>query len=248
MTGMEASHLYLSHRLPARLTSHRAGHPESWETQLRWFAGAAIFSFAVPFVFSSLLGLPHDVYLGIYFALVLVGFAAYASDTQLNLRETIKRHWKVGLVFGSVFGFALVRNVLSDNSTPHPHSGYFIFELTWRGGIYGAMDALLLTVLPCLVAYRALGRDLSTWRRRITYFITSLVLVVSITGIYHLGFSQYREHGIQQPETGNVLISLPMLLSTNPIGSIADHMAMHISAVAHTYNTEVRLPPPTKAH
>jgi hypothetical protein len=34
-----------------------------------------------------------------------------------------------------------------------------------------------------------------------------------------------------------------MLLSGNPIGSIADHMAMHIpSAVQHEYNTEVAAP------
>jgi hypothetical protein len=51
-----------------------------------------------------------------------------------------------------------------------------------------------------------------------------------------------------QPETGNLLISMPMLLSTNPIGAIADHAAMHISAVAHTYETEARLPPAAKAH
>ena len=40
---------------------------------------------------------------------------------------------------------------------------------------------------------------------------------------------------------------MPMLLSTNPIGSIADHAAMHVSAVAHSYETDVRLPPATKA-
>jgi hypothetical protein len=40
---------------------------------------------------------------------------------------------------------------------------------------------------------------------------------------------------------------MPMLLSTNPIGSIADHMAMHISAIAHAYETDVRLPPSAKA-
>jgi hypothetical protein len=62
-----------------------------------------------------------------------------------------------------------------------------------------------------------------------------------------LGFAQYREDGVRAPETGNTIISMPMLLSTNPIGSIADHAAMHISAVAHSYETEVRLPPPTRA-
>ena len=40
---------------------------------------------------------------------------------------------------------------------------------------------------------------------------------------------------------------MPMPLSTNPIGSITDRMAMHVSAVAHTYETDVRLLPPTTA-
>jgi hypothetical protein len=39
-----------------------------------------------------------------------------------------------------------------------------------------------------------------------------------------------------------------MLLSTNPIGSVLDHTAMHVSAVAHDSETEMRLPPPTKAN
>jgi hypothetical protein len=234
--------------VPSRLIPHPAEHPETWATQLRWFAAASVVSFAVPFVFSSVLGLQHDVYLGIYFAVVLVGFAVYAVATGLDIRTTLRRHWKLGVLLGVVFGFALVRNVLSDQATPHPHGSYYVFELIWRGGFYGAVDALLLTVLPCLVAYRALGGHLTTWRRRGAYRATSLALVVTITGIYHLGYTQYRHDGIGQPETGNVLISMPMLLSANPIGSIADHMAMHVSAVAHTYGTEVRLPPPTKAH
>jgi short subunit fatty acids transporter len=78
-------------------------------------------------------------------------------------------HWKLGVALGIIFGLALVRNVLSDHATPRPHGAYYAFELIWRGGIYGAMDALLLTVLPCLVVYRALGRHLATWRRRIAY-------------------------------------------------------------------------------
>jgi hypothetical protein len=117
----------------------------------------------------------------------------------------------------------------------------------WRGGIYGTVDALLLTVLPCLVVYRSLGGALRTWRRRLTYFAASLLLVLTITAVYHHGYAQYREDGLRAPETGNTIISLPMLLSANPLGSIADHAAMHVSAVAHAYETEARLPPPAAA-
>ena len=186
-------------------------------------------------------------YLAIYVASVLGLFAAYVTSTGLDVRTTLTRSWKLGSVLGVIFGVVLVRNVLSEDATPHPDGPYFVFELIWRGGIYGAIDALLLTVLPCLIVYRSLGGRLATWRRRLTYFALSLILVMTITAVYHLGYPQYREDGVGAPETGNTIISMPMLLSTSPIGSIADHAAMHISAVAHEYETEVRLPPPTTA-
>lgn len=243
---MEASRLHVAHRLPAH--AHRSAHPESWRTQLGWFGVAAVVGFAVPYLGSSVLDLHHDLYLAVYFASVLALCGAYVSSTGLDLRATLSRHWKVSSVLGLVFGIALVRNVFSEDATLRPDGAYFVFELIWRGGIYGVIDALLLTVLPCLVVYRALGGRLATWRRRLVYFGASLALVMTMTAVYHLGYSQYREDGIGAPETGNTIISIPMLLTTNPIGSVVDHAAMHISAVAHDYETEVRLPPPTKAN
>jgi hypothetical protein len=240
---MEAHRLHL----PAA-RRHAARHPESWAVQLAWFAIAVAVGFVAPWLGSSVLGLQHDAYLGVYFATVLVLFAAYASATGLDVRATVARRWKLGAGLALVFGILLVRNVLSDSSTPRPHGAYFAFELVWRGGLYGAVDALLLTVLPCLVVYRALGGRLATWRGRMAYLACALALVMTITAVYHLGYAQYRQDGVGAPETGNALISMPMLLSTNPIGSIADHAAMHVAAVAHTYETTVRLPPATKAH
>jgi hypothetical protein len=239
---MEATGLHIPHVVPSA-----AAHPDSWAVQLRWFATALLVGFTVPFIGSSVLGLQHDLYLGIYFAAVAALCATYVVATQLHLRATFLRHWRLGVVLGLVFGFALVRNVLAEDGTPRPHGAYFVFELVWRGGIYGVIDALLLTVLPCLVVYRSLGGRLETWRRRLAYFGASLALVLTITAAYHLGYTQYREDGVRGPETGNAIISMPMLLSTNPIGSIVDHAAMHVSAVVHSYETETRLPPTTTA-
>ena len=142
----------------SRLRLHPAAHPESWATQLRWYAAAVVIGFAVPFLGSSVLELQHDVYLGIYFAIVLALFGAYVVATGLDVRATVRRHWKLGVALGLVVGVALVRNVLSEDATPRPDGAYFVFELIWRGGIYGAVDALLLTVLPCLVVYRGARR------------------------------------------------------------------------------------------
>lgn len=216
-------------------------------TQLRWYAAALVVGFVVPYAGSSLLELHHDVYLGIYFAVVLVLLGAYVRQTDLDVRAAVARNWKLGAGLGLLMGIALVRNVLAGDASPHPHGAYFAFELLWRGVIYGAVDALLLTVLPCTVVHRALGGRLDTWRRRLAYVGASLTLVVAITAVYHLGYAQYRHDGVRQPETGNALISVPMLLSVNPVGSIVDHAAMHVTAVVHDYETEVRLPPPAKA-
>ena len=48
-----------------------------------------------------------------------------------------------------------------------------------------------------------------------------------------------------QPEVGNTLISVPALLTTNPAGSVVAHAAMHTTAVTHSYETDVYLPPQT---
>lgn len=244
---MEAGGLHLPNGLRAHLTPHPQAQPETWATQLHWFTIAALVGFAVPFVGSSILGLQHDLYLGIYFVAVLALLWAYATATRLDVRAVVLRNWKLGVALGLVVGVLLVRNVFSEDATPHPGGAYYWFELFWRGGVYGAVDALLLTVLPCLVVYRSLGGPLRSWRRRAGYFGASLALIVALTAVYHLGFAQYRDDGVRAPETGNTIISLPMLLSTSPIGSVADHMAMHIAAVKHTYETDVRLPPPAKA-
>ena len=163
---MEATGSHTRHRLRPAVVRHRSTHPETWTTQLRWFAAAALTGFAVPYLGATTLELQHDVYLGVYFVAVIALFAAYTAATGLDLRAVVRRNWKLGLALGLVFGVALVRNVLSEDGTAHPHGPYFVFELIWRGGIYGAVDALLLTVLPCLIVYRSLGGRLATWRRR----------------------------------------------------------------------------------
>lgn len=219
----------------------------SWGTQLRWFVVAATAAFLVPFVFSSLLDLHHDIYLGIYFAFVAALTLVYVRRNDIDLRATVRNNWRWGVVAGVVVGVPVVGNVFSETETDRPDGFYFAFELVWRGLTYGAVDGVLLTVLPCLIVYRALGCDLGTWPKRFAYFGASLVLVTVITASYHLGYEHYRDEGVRDPETGNVLMSIPMLVTANPIGSVADHSAMHVAAVIHEYEGDTRLPPQTDA-
>jgi len=218
-----------------------------WMDQLRWFAAGAGVAFLVPFVFSSVLDLHHDVYLAIYFAFVITLMTLYVRRNAVDVRATLRRNWRWGLAAGVVVGVPVVSNVFTETETARPDGIYFAFELLWRGATYGALDGVLLTVFPCLIVYQALGGSIGTWRKRLAYFGASLALVMTITATYHLGYDRFREDGVGAPETGNVLMSMPMLLTANPIGSVADHSAMHVAAVIHEYEGDTRLPPQTDA-
>jgi hypothetical protein len=219
----------------------------SWVVQLRWFALGAVAAFAVPFLFSSLLELQHDIYLAVYFTFVIGLVAAYVHRNEIDLGALARRNWMWGLAAGVVVGVPVVRNVFTESETARPDGVYLAFELLWRGVTYGAIDAVLLTVFPCLIVYKAIGGPLRTWRKRAAYFAASLALVMTITASYHLGYDHYRDEGVRAPETGNVLMSAPMLLTANPIGSVVDHSAMHVAAVIHEYEGDTRLPPQTDA-
>jgi hypothetical protein len=107
------------------------------------------------------------------------------------------------------------------------------------------VDALLLTAFPCVVAYSVLHGHIHGALGRARYITIAIPMILLITATYHLGYPQYRQDGVAKPEMGNTLISIPMLATANPIGSIGAHVSMHVTAVTHSYETTIFLPPQT---
>jgi hypothetical protein len=210
---------------------------------LAWFAVGAAAAFAVPYVLTSLLDMQHDLYYLAYFALALGFLYSYVRWAEVDLKAVFSRYWRWSLALGGLAAAFVVMNVLTRDSTPHPGGPYFAFELFWRGGAYGIVDALLLSAFPGLVALGLLGGKLDGLVRRAAYVVLAAVLVLIITGAYHLGYEQFREDGIAAPETGNIIISVPVLLTANPAGSVVAHASMHVAAEAHAHETDVFLPP-----
>jgi hypothetical protein len=211
-----------------------------------WFVAGAGVAFAIPYFGVSQLHLQHDVYYGAYFAVTLALLAAYVHAEQVDVRALFTRHWLSSLVVGVPVAAFVVWNVFrTDDATSRPHGAYFVFELLWRGAGYGAIDALLLTAFPCIVASTMLHGRLTTVFRRARYIAVALPMILVITATYHLGYPQYRQDGVAKPEVGNTLISIPMLATGNPVGSIAAHISMHVTAVTHSYETTTFLPPKT---
>jgi hypothetical protein len=211
-----------------------------------WFVFGSVVAFGIPYVGVSLLDLEHDLYYGAYFAITLAMLAAYVRSEHVDVRALFTRNWIWSLAVGVPVAAFVVWNVFrTDDATARPHGAYFAFEILWRGVGYGTIDALLLTVFPCVVTYSMLRGHIRGVVGRARSIAIALPMILVITAAYHLGYPQYRQDGIAKPEIGNTLISIPMLATANPIGSIGAHVSMHVTAVTHSYETTIFLPPKT---
>ncbi len=210
-----------------------------------WFVGVSAIAFVVPLVFSSYLELQHDLYYLVYFVAVAAVLAVYVQASQISVSEVFGRNWKLSLALGLASGAFVTWSVLGRmDATHHPTGAYFAFEILWRGVLYGVMDALLLSAFPGLIAWQLMRGDVAGVAGRITYGVLTLALVVIITATYHAGYKTLQNvRGISQPEIGNAIISVPMMASANPVGSVLAHVSMHVAAVTHAYESKDRLPP-----
>lgn len=225
----------------------RLGRAEVGVRHAAWFAAGLAVAFAAPWLGTSVLDLDRDLYYAAYFASALGFLALYARSTGLDGAAVLRRNWRWSLGIGAVVAVAVVANVLNDPATARPGGVHLAVELLWRGLVYGVTDALLLQAFPAAVAYSVLGGEVGGLRRRVGFAALTLPLVVIVTAVYHLGYEQFRDDGLRQPETGNAILSVPVLLTANPVGSVVAHATMHVAAVAHAYETPTYLPPQSSA-
>lgn len=217
-------------------------HTATWH--LTWFAIVSAVSFIIPFTLTSMADIHHDLYYLIYFSVTLLLLTVYVRASGVDVATWLSTRWQWSLAIGAVAAAFVVWSVLARiDSTPHPDGAYFVFQIFWRGLVYGVVDALLLSAFPGLVALALFGNNLKGLARKAGDGALTFLLVFVITGVYHLGYEDLRDRDIIQPEFGNAVISLPVILTANPVGSIVAHTSMHLAAVTHSYESEDRLPP-----
>jgi hypothetical protein len=211
---------------------------------LAWLGSGMALAFLVPFVFADTLEIQRDVYYGLYALFVGGLFVAWAYDTGQSLRAMVMRRWRLMLVLGAVFAVAGALIVHgAEDSGPHPGGLEFAGALLWRGLVYGAADGLLLSAFPIMLVFAALAQ----LRRRHggTLMVGAIAMIASLamTATYHLGYSDFRSEKLRKPVTGDLVWSVPTLATLNPVGAPIAHAGVHISALEHSYETDLFLPP-----
>jgi hypothetical protein len=201
----------------------------------------------VSFLASFLLGdrqiLPVYLYYLIYFAAVVGFFAFYASKTKLDLARWISRRLVWGILLGIAVGVVMLTNVLSRPETERLTGGLLVWAIFWRGLAHGAVDGLLLFAFPWIVTWRAFDAESGDLRRKLAAGVVSWLLILFVTTVYHLGYADFRTGKIIEPNVGSTIMSVPTLVTANPVASPISHVMMHVAAVVHSPRTEVFLPP-----
>jgi hypothetical protein len=211
-----------------------------------WLAFGVVVAFGIPFVFADLLDVSRDLYYGVYMASVAAFVATWARRSELDVRALVRRRWRWAVVLGAlcaaVLSFMVVR---TETATRHPHGLELAAALVWRGLLYGATDGVLLSAFPILAVFCAFkGRPLlRRLRGKLAVGALALAASLAFTAVYHLGYPEFRGDMLRKPVAGDLVWSVPTLVTLNPVGSPIAHAGMHVSAVLHSYDTETFLPP-----
>ena len=200
-------------------------------------------SFLASFLFGDLLTLPVDVYYLIYFAAIAGFFALYARKTNLDLADWTSPRLVRGIILGFAVGIVMLMNVLSRPATERLTGGLLAWAVFWRGFVYGGVDGLLLFAFPWIVTWRAFNAESGGFRRKLGAGFFSWLMIVFVTTVYHLGYSDFRSEKIIQPNIGSTIMAVPTLVTANAVASPISHVIMHVAAVIHSPRTALFLPP-----
>ena len=211
-----------------------------------WLAGGYVVAFAVPFLLADVLEINRDVFYGLYAAAVLGLIGLWARSTGYDLVAATKRRWVLAVGLGALFAALLVFiTIRTEDATPRPEGLELIGAVLWRGVVYGVADGLLLSVFPILVVFAALAgsRLNDRFAGKVAIGAVALIASLTMTAVYHAGYSDFRSEKMRKPLTGDVLWSVPTLVTLNPVGAPIAHAGLHVSAVLHSYDTDTFLPP-----
>jgi hypothetical protein len=239
----------MSTHVEGRQPTHRRGAVPSrisLTSHWTWLGIGFTLAFIVPFVLTDLASIDRDVFYGLYAFAVAGLFAGWSRATGYDLTAALHRRLWLAIGLGLASAAVLAAMVLgTEAATSRPAGIDLAGAVLWRGVVYGATDGLLLSVFPILIVFAALAESKLNDRLRGKILIGAGALLASVvmTAVYHAGYSDFRSAKLRKPVLGDTIWSVPTLVTLNPVGAPIAHIGLHVSAVLHSYQTEVFLPP-----
>lgn len=210
----------------------------------RWVVATGAVAFTAAFLLTSVLQLPRASFVLAWTVIAAGVVGLIVRQEGVHVAVQLRRRWPAGVAGGVVVGLLLARTVVSQPGSESPAGTALLGSLAWLGVVYGAVDAVILSVLPVLLLYGMRPVDeLRHAGARWRWAGVSLAASLAITAAYHLGFAEFRGAALAAPLVGNGVITVSYLLTGSPLAPIVAHGMMHAAAVLHGVATTVQLPP-----
>jgi len=214
-----------------------------WTSYFFWSTVAGVVGLAISAIFAGIYRMQRALFLVPYVTVVGCFLYGYVQFVHLDVGNLLSRNWLWGVITALLVGFFMVRNVLSQPGSPRSRGPRLFLDFVWFGIIYGAIDALFLSVFPVLLTWQAFPELVNTTVGQAGAALLALAASEFITLAYHAGYPEFRNFSLVQPAIGNGIITLAYVLSRNPISAVGSHMAMHMAAVWHGPDKTIQLPP-----
>jgi hypothetical protein len=218
-------------------SSHDEHRGHGYLVLARWPLLAAGVAGLVSWISADRLRVSREAFLLPYVLSACVLCLIFVRAEHVDFAEALRRN-PVRTTIATLLTAAItITTVLLQRGAPRAHGARLAFEIAWDGVAYGAVDGLMLTVIPMASIARlraAPGRATD---------VLALLASVFVFIVYHLGFPEFRGAGLVAPVIASIMFGAAFLFSRNPLAPILAHAAMHIVAVLHGPAGTVQLPP-----
>lgn len=210
-----------------------------------WLISGSIIGSGIAAISADLLKLKRNLFLLFYIPCVTILLVLFIRSNEISIKEIISHNIYWGLLGALLAGVFVIKNVLSQPSSPRNRGGAFLIDILWPGMAYGLADALLLSILPVLAMHLTLQGNfwIDNWTGMLCFGAIALLASFLITTAYHYGFPEFRGKRMIWPNIGNGILTLAYLLTMNPLAAILPHMAMHVAAMIHGRESTGQVPP-----
>jgi len=210
---------------------------------LTWLMLACLTGFLVPAIFSMGLRWERSLFLVPYVTIITLFLTVYFRKQPIPLKKLLGP-WRAGIIGAAIATLFLMWKVQQYSPSAVPEGVQLVLTIVWVGVIYGAIDGLLLNVLPVLIVYRAWPVEANQSRQMIIIRgLLALTASIVVTVAYHLGYTEFHGISILWVVVGNSIITSTYLLTGSPLSAVITHIIMHIAAVLHGMETVLMLPP-----
>jgi hypothetical protein len=201
----------------------------SWK-HIIWIPIDAVLVFAVPFLFMNLLKIPVEAYYIWLSILSAVFVFYYARYSKLKWTLSLRPGWALGTIMGVFFGLAFLST--ASMSKPNIESSFLsaaMLPYLWRGLLYGLASAVLISVIPFVIVWRALAGVNPGMLKKIAVTAAAVVSIALMSFLYNLGISDLRNTSIKERIEKSMIASIPTLVSGNPLAAPIANVFLQMS-------------------